>query len=386
MRKIITVTGEIAPEELGVTSMHEHTLHDAALLTKVMLCGTPDMLRGVRSYENGSDIRAERQRRQDSGITVPSMSVAEVLRSMRLKKGSPAAKLTQEQYYREELALFALHGGSALCDCSPLLPGCAYLSQIQELSRQTGVLIVTAAGYYTKPMIPKKDFLAGEGAMQRQIEQMLGQGDPRSGVRCGFVKAAIGTVAEGVLSPWELTAVRAAARAAKHYGVSLHIHTAFPVRKAMVLSLAATLEHEIGLDPQKVVFCHMDSYNVGVGNPAACINAEGYDLTLPRELCRRGFNIGLDTWGVRAGKPETDAFMLAARKSMLLALLAEGFAGQITLGHDMMSVGSGAQNGGGGYLLWPDTLARMRKNGQLTEEAWHLLAVENPARILTAEG
>ncbi|MCI1723243.1 MAG: hypothetical protein LKM41_10635 [Lachnospiraceae bacterium] len=385
MQKIMTVTGAIDSQELGFTSMHEHTLHKNSLLAGTMLKGLPAMVSGIKSYEGGSDIREEKARRNAEKIILPSISIGEVIRSMRLKKGNPAAKLSQEDYYLRELQLYAEHGGKSICDCSPLLPGCPPLNPIRELSVKSGIRIITAAGYYTRTMIPKKDFAGGEAVMQKRIEQMLEEGDPSSGVRCGLVKSAIGTVEHGSISPWEITAVRAAAFAAKHHDVSLHIHTAFPVRIPMVLELADQLENEIRVDPRKVIFCHMDSYDIGSGNPSVQVGPDGYNLRLPTELCRRGFNVGLDTWGIASENPEVRRFFLHARRNMLLELISGGFISQITLGHDMMSVGSGVQNGGSGYLLWPDTLAEMKEKGELQPEDYRTLTISNPARILASE-
>lgn len=125
-----------------------------------------------------------------------------------------------------------------------------------------------------------------------------------------------------------MAAVRACANAAKKTGLCLHIHTAFPVRKTMILELADILSGQIGLDPRRVVFCHMDSYSLGSGNPSARINKDG---------------------------------------------------------HDMMSKASGTQNGNQGYTLWPQVLKNMIADGTITPQEFHILAIDNPASILTID-
>lgn len=365
--------------------MHEHTLHKSSTLTGVMLKGIPDMIHGIKGYEGGNDVKAERQRRMEEGINVPSISVSDVLQSMKLERGNPARSLSQEEYYLKELQIYASHGGRTVCDCSPLLPDTSSLEPIKELSVQSKVHIITAAGYYTKHMIPKQDFEAGEEFMQHKIEQMIIEGDPHSGVKCGLVKCAVGTVENGGICPYETAAVKSAARTAKKYDLSLHIHTAFPVRASMILKLAETLEKEIQIDPRKVIFCHMDSYNMGMSNPSVHINPDGYDLSLPKELCHRGFNIGLDTWGITSRDESIRKYSCKVRKEMLLTLISEGYASQITLGHDMMSVGSGVQNHSSGYILWPDTLAEMKKEEQISENHYLLLTEQNAARILASD-
>lgn len=382
MAKIRTVCGDIAPETLGYTSVHEHTLFRSSTLTKALLLGMPDMMKGITAYEGGADLGREQERRSHMEIVpMPQSSIGGVLTSMRLPHSNPAAKLGNSEYYANELKAFYDAGGRALCDCSPLPTG-RPLSEIAGLSRRSGVKILACAGFYTKPMIPRRLLKGGIGAMQSYLENYMENGDGSGDARPGFVKCAVSVQQKDGICPEELLSVRACALTAKKYGMSLHIHTQFPVRHAMLLQLAEMLRGEIGIDPDKVIFCHMDSYALGNGNPTAEICAQGYDAKFPRKLLDMGFHIGLDTWGV---SPKTDAesdFGIKARRLMLEELLADGYADKITLGHDFMAKSNGVQNGGGGYTVFPAVLAHCVQNGELSAEDLHKMTVENPAALL----
>ncbi len=383
-KKIITVCGSISPEKLGYTSMHEHTLSKAWKLKRVMIKSMPDMMKGAMAYEKGADIGIEMERRKQEGFTqIPQMSVKDVLSSMKFPKDNPAGKLSDFDYYVNELIAYRQRGGTSICDCSPLPFGGIPVSQIQQLSHKSGVQIITAAGYYTKAAIPAAYERRGEAYMEEQVLSYIANGTKGCDARPGFVKCAISVVENGQICSREMMAVRACAKAAKRLGMCLHIHTAFPVRKKLILDLAEMLTGQIGLEPARVVFCHMDSFNMGMGNPAAQVNQDGYDEQLPLELLKKGFNIGLDTWGTASKDQKIIQYGLNVRKKMLQQLLKQGYAKQITLGHDMMNKANGTQNHRSGYVLFPDVLQEMQKAGQITQEDIHTLTVDNPARILT---
>ena len=387
MSKIIrTVCGDISPEKLGYTSVHEHTISSAWELKKVLLLSGPDMMKGISAYQGGADIGAEAERRKQEGITdIPQMDIKGVFDSMKMSRGNPARKLSDIEYYKRELDAFWQYGGRSICDCSPIPMGGVRLKTVQELSRKSGVQIVSGAGYYTKASFKKAWVKKGEEFMVSRVEHYLDEGDGSCDARPGFAKCAVSVVENEEICPVERMAVRACAKAAKKRGMSLHIHTAFPVRKVHILKLADMLEQEIGLEPGKVIFCHMDSYNLGMGNPVSRINRDGYDLSLPLELAKRGFHIGLDTWGGSHKNETAVRYGVNVRKKMLLELLESGYEKNVTLGHDMMNRAVGVQNNAYGYTLFPITLQEMLQNGEISAETFHRLTVENPAELLSFE-
>lgn len=379
---IRTVCGDITPEELGYTSVHEHTLFRQEVLRKALLFSGPDTMRGIKGYEGGADIKREQERRAGMDIVqMPKQSVAGVLASMRFPGNNPAGKLSDMEYYANEFKAFKSVGGRTICDCSPLPTG-RPLKEIAELSEKSGIHIVSCAGFYIKAAIPKKLLKKGETAMIRQLEIYLEEGDGSCEARPGFLKCAVSALKDGKICPEEAASVNACAKTAKKYGMSLHIHTQFPVRQVHLFALARHLKDEIGIDPDKVIFCHMDSYGLGNGNPTAVIGHGGYDAEFPKRLMDMGFHTGLDTWGVdKAENLEAD-FGINARYQMLCDLLKAGYAGQITLGHDFMAKSGGVQNGGMGYTAFPVFLTQKARTDPLIAEHLHTLTVDNPAKLL----
>ena len=380
---IRTVCGDIAPEKLGYTSVHEHTLFQPGVLRKALLFSGPDTMRGINGYEGGADIKREAERRGGMDIVeMPKASVAGVLLSMRFPRSNPASKLSDMEYYTNELKAFHDAGGHALCDCSPLPTG-KPLGEIAALSQRSGIHILACAGFYIKASIPKKLLKSGETGMIHQLEVYLEQGDGSGDARPGFLKCAVSALKDGAICPEETMAVDACAKTAKKYGMSLHIHTQFPVRQVNILTLAEHLKNEIEIDPAKVIFCHMDSYALGNGNPTAIIGRSGYDAEFPKKLMDMGFHIGLDTWGVGKTSDLENEFVIRARYQMLSELLAAGYASKITLGHDFMAKSGGVQNGGMGYTAFPVFLAKKAKTDPLIRSYLHTLTVDNPAKLLS---
>lgn len=69
MGYIRTVCGDIAPEELGYTTMHEHTISNPRVLQTILLKSMPDMMKGATAFEGGADIGREKERREREGIS-----------------------------------------------------------------------------------------------------------------------------------------------------------------------------------------------------------------------------------------------------------------------------------------------------------------------------
>lgn len=386
MKKIRTVLGDIEPRELGYTSMHEHTLIKQSTLIKSLVLGGFDMAKGINGYKRGADLEEESKRRQEVlQIELPHMDIKNVLLSMKFPKSNPASKLTDLEYYTKELGYFYEEGGRTVCDCSPVGMG-RKLKEIQELSRKSSVNIICCAGYYTKPTIPKKLVKKGITAMEDHVCRIVEEGDGSCDARPGFIKCAISTLDGERLCQEEEMGVVSCARAALKYGMSLHIHTAFPIRNIHVVKLAEKLENEVKINPAKVIFCHMDSYNLGHGNPVARVGKHGYDAEFPKRLLRMGFNIGLDTWSI-GGVENTDGlrrqFDIQARYGMLMELISEGYTEQITLGHDFMTKTNGVQNKGMGYTLYPRFLREESEKDEELREAVKVITVNNPMKILT---
>lgn len=382
MAVIRTVLGDISPEELGYTDMHEHTSMDMKQFRRKFPLSIRPMIQGIRAYENGEDLGREGKRREELGIVPPSegrKDFSSVFSAFKTPKDSPARKLSELEFYTNELLEYKKHGGQSICDCSPAMKPPAKL--VQEISRASGVNIIIAAGYYTHVFIPKKDIRKGREYMACRLLDEIENGDGSCGARPGFIKCAVSVVQKnGHVSEKELTALRACAAAAKKSGLSLHIHTQFPLRRVHVLEAADIIENEVGLNPDRVLLCHMDGFNT---SSAARINALGFDEEFMVRLMERGYHLGIDTWPSGTASAEQPDYSTQVHIDMIKVLAKEGYGSHLTLGHDFMNKNNGVQCGGFGYTFFPSLFEKLIREGSFDPALYRKLTVENPANLLT---
>ncbi|MCC6237312.1 MAG: hypothetical protein IT299_07040 [Dehalococcoidia bacterium] len=209
-------------------------------------------------------------------------------------------------------------GVDSIIDLTPLDLGrqAPLFQRIAEAD--TGVHIVCATGVYR--WVPfylfRRDIDEVASIFLHDIEHGIDGTD----IRPGIIKLAwdfeYGLTAEGPAGDGmpraglERTA-RAAARAAKAGGVPISCHTNASMR--LGLPLMAIFEDE-GVDPAMVTIGHSN---------------DSHDFDYVRGIAERGFNIGLDRFGIARGEEE-----MARRSQIALDLARAGFAAQTSLGHD----------------------------------------------------
>jgi predicted metal-dependent phosphotriesterase family hydrolase len=313
MSQVQTVTGRIAPEALGFTLPHEHT--------------------GIALWQI--------EHRWDYWqLTVDDATVL------------------------PELAAYRAAGGASLVDLT--LPGVGRdPERLRRYAEATGLNIVMGAGWYRTAYYPAEaridrrtvDDLADE--LVREFDE----GVAGTGIRPGIV-GEIGTD-----KPWltgqEERVHRAAARAARRTGMAITTHAVMsPVGLAQL-----TVFEEEGLDPNRVVIGHADSYPV---------------LDHHLEIVRRGANLEFDFLGMSFTPVERHG---EGRIVELLGeLVGRGHADRILLSQDVCHDSQLKAYGGNGYIyLFETFLPRLREAG-LPESAIRTMTVDNPARILTLAG
>jgi phosphotriesterase-related protein len=358
MKKIMTVCGEIAPEELGFTTMHEHTLMDAKKLIKVISSGTP-----VTSQK-------------ESGVTM-----REILKYMKKMNSMPAAKKSDYDFYETELEEFKMTGGRSLLDCTPI-GGRVDMRKIRHLSEQSGVKIVTCTGLYIAPGIPKKLMKMPEDGLITIFSKEIEDGIGKTGVKPGYVKSAIATLENGKICELELRSLRAAGKTAKKYGMSVHVHTSYPLSHDQIVWASEYLSEQSALEPERILLYHIDSSSIRLLNGNLEINEKGYNPNLALGLLKAGFNIGLDSWGTTIRSPEVTEVQDESRLQLLKELIDSGYGSQIVLGHDVINRMAGKQMGRFGYTRFPVFVRSRLKDEGYDDEVFHKLAVTNPARIL----
>ena len=358
MKKVRTVLGDIASEELGYTSMHDHTVGD--------LSQSGEYMRGLFSDRDPATLEFVPENyvniKDGSYLANPEMWVTGTVDDM-----------------VREYGFFKALGGKSLFDPSPVgIRG--PIRDIQEISRRTGLNIVCATGFYHETTIPPEHMGQGEGHFYRYMLDEIENGIEGTEARPGAIKCAFSYLEDN-----ELDAVHAGMRLAAETGMCLNIHTE-PTTPAddMLDELVASVE-KYGVDRERVIVCHMDNRIAGTVSPMDYLEDESLDrtldLTLQRELLSRGYNIGLDTWCLPVTNPGFFMPDLFERTKALCLLCADGYAGQITLGNDFS--GKICMRT---YGEWGPTAAfafGCQRLSELGHDDWvHTLTVETPARLL----
>ena len=261
----------------------------------------------------------------------------------------------------QELAWFKEAGGTALADLT--LPGIgrdpAWLLRISELSR---LPIVMGGGWYRTAYYPPEALIDKRSADSLADELVhdatIGVGE--TGIRIGIL-GEIGTDKPWV-TPAEERVFRAVARCSRRTGLAISTHAVLSDVGAAQLSI---LEEE-GVDPERVVIGHADSYPV---------------LDHYRSLIARGASIEFDFLGMSFTPMEQ--YGEAKVIDLLLELLHRGHAGRVLLSHDVCHNSQLRHFEGNGYTYLSSTfLPRLRERG-VSEVEIEKLTVANPRRVLT---
>ena len=362
-KKIMTVRGEIAPQQLGLTSLHEHTFLDlriAGSFLKNYFCNIPASMLEFKP-ENFPFLK--------SGVYLVS---------------DECAVVDDMDFLVKEYGFFKADGGQSVVDCSPI-GGRGDVRKIRELSERTGLNILCATGVYTMTSRPPELLGKDEEFYYQTFKREVEDGIDGTDIHPGLLKTAIATYGpDGKLMDGELAGVRACARLSAETGLSVHIHTDPNISGTDVIA-TAKLAIECGAEPDKVHICHMDNRIAKDVPVHDYLTRPEQDRTLNldthTELLDLGVTIGFDTWGM----PITnDRFFMPddfERLKALITLIGLGYVDQLTLGNDFSSKLMGRSYGNYGCTRFAEfALPMLKRHGY--GAAIPTLVEDNPRRIL----
>ncbi|HEX2319380.1 MAG TPA: hypothetical protein VHJ18_10405 [Streptosporangiaceae bacterium] len=196
---VMTVTGPVAAQQLGVVLPHEHVFIDL-----------------VSEYRG-------------NGLLNDEHLACEELRTLRAAGGSTLVDLTLDEIGRDPAAL-------------------------RRVSEATGISIVMGCGHYRDPYLDRAWFdRTAVDAIAEELVRDITEGVSGTGVRAGII-GEIGAD-RGYISAAEERSFRAAARAHARTGLTINTHAArWPVGTAQLQLLA-----EEDVDPRRVIVGHTDS-------------------------------------------------------------------------------------------------------------------------------
>jgi predicted metal-dependent phosphotriesterase family hydrolase len=200
---IMTVTGPVAPDDVGFTLPHEHVYLD------------------LWSTDGATHV----------------------------------GQLADDDLLAAELGAFVEAGGSCLVDQTPGGAG-RRPRALAAMSQRTGVKVVLGCGWYTEPFYPPRDDLARRSTadVAEGLIAEIREGLDGTGIRPGLI-GEIGA-SQGWVTPLEERVHRAAARAQVATGLPLATHTLHhgAGREQM------RIFDEEGVDPARVSIGHCDTW------------------------------------------------------------------------------------------------------------------------------
>jgi 5-phospho-D-xylono-1,4-lactonase len=201
--KVITVLGEVASEEMGITDAHNH------IWISPVKC---DM--------------------------------------------SNPPVLNQHEAILEELKDYKDIGGGGQIDCQPY--GCGRdANKLRSLSEKSGVKVVAATGFHLQRYYPpdsdvwRIDIEEASSFFLSEISQgLIETRDQREVVYPGFIKIAVNKS----IQKSSTYLIEAAVAASKESGLAIEMHT----EKGQHIEDFINFIDQLGLQPQKLIICHID--------------------------------------------------------------------------------------------------------------------------------
>jgi len=334
--QVQTVRGEISPDELGITMMHEHLRLPPAAFWP-----------WITAPDGG--------RRQD-GLAFLSDATTQ----------------------------YAGLGGRTLVDVTashhqpdPLM--------LRQLSETTGLNVIMSTGFYKEPLYPSlvlewdvNDFVAF-------FVKELTEGAGDTGIKAGII-GEIGTFRHRI-NPREEKVLRAAARAHLRTGAPISTHATLGT---MGLAQLDILEQE-GVDLSRVVIGHQDLQS-DVDTHEAIINRGAYVQydTIGKERYEYVIQENRGSWEAAPGLQVEYLAERHYRKdedrlACLVELINRGHADHIMLSQDLSARESCLNpdtHGEWGYAYLLGSFVPRLRGAGVSEEDIGLMLVENPRRFL----
>jgi phosphotriesterase-related protein len=365
MKMINTVTGPIAPEQLGFTSMHDHVLTNCSFYQNEFgqFIGEPPA--NVFSPDKDTPVRME-----DSAC----------LRQGYFIRSNDNWDLEDEDLMKAEVGDYKIAGGSTIVECSA--PGIRpNVSGLMRISQKTGVHIVASTGLYAEESWPGKyndmsidDFIV---FMKCEIEY----GIEDTNIKAGHIKTATNKITDR-----QLDFLRAAAQASNDTGVLATGHLGIlttPEDGRIVYNTFL----ESGIAPERLLMCHQQAYFHESKLETLITNPDSWKLELDytKEILDKGINICIDcfgmTWDVESAGmvSQKDHIPMAG----LVALINAGYEDQIVIGTDVFIKLMTRRYGGHGYCRLLNYVVPTLKKVGVSDETIRKITVDNPSRVLS---
>lgn len=347
---VMTVSGPVAKEALGVTLPHEHFFIDVRWAcetsmeaTKVALLDEPVSMRRLGVLRRNPMVMKDNLILSD-----PDLTAAEVLE-------------------------FKNAGGKTIVDQSSVGTGRSPLA-IRNLANLTGLSVVMGCGFYLHDALPATIIdETEERLVQTVLEEIrLGVGD--TGVRPGII-GEIGI--RPSIEDWECKSLRVAAQAHRESGLPISVHVqAVPTIPGFTdepngLAVLDLLE-ECGVRPDRVIISHTD----------AKIHLDYIKAIMDRGAYAEFDHIGEEFY-IDSADFRMDSDM--DRVEALAELVRSGYEKRILISQDVCFKTDLVRYGGWGYAHILNNVVPMMVKRDISRESIHTIMVNNPADLLDVD-
>ncbi len=324
VQTIRTVTGDIAPGDLGYCQTHEHIWCDYRL--------------GERGHLNGTV-------RQDPDATM---------------------LYDEKDRMLDELRVFHEMGGRAIVDVttSGWRPD---LDTLRELSEASGVKIIATGGFYVESTIPRWVDDTSIREIADHLVAELNEGTGPNRIKVGLFKSAI---SRGRIERAEMKGLRAVARAILETGAAMTTHTDGGSRYEIPGGTIG-VEHirvfeEEGVPAHRLIVGHVD---------------ERPDVGVLAELAGKGCYIQFDVIG------KLHWLLDETRAHLIGELRDRGYLDRILIGTDRCRKAELYRELGGSGYTYPfeHFFEILGDRGKLAPSEIDVITAENPARALAFE-
>ena len=336
-----TVRGRIAPEDLGVTLMHEHLLLD---LRRIFVePDDPDervLGRAPLRLDNLSFVTRNFWANLDNLVLSDPALAAKEAGAFRDVGGGTLVDVTSVGLRRDPVAL-------------------------RSISEASGLHVVMGASYYHALFHPADMDARSEDEICAEIVRDIQEGADGTDIRAGII-GEVGC--SWPLKPNEEKVLKASARAQRRTGAPISIHPGLHVDAPFQI---VDILERAGADVGRVVMGHME--RTGLERPRLL------------DLLRRGAYVEYDWFGeVRPTWPygRVDVPSDGERIKTIMFLVAEGFGERVVVSQDVCFKMRLASFGGPGYAhilkyVRPWMLALGMRDREIDD-----LLIHNPRRIL----
>ena len=345
-RRVMSVTGPVDVDDLGVVMPHEHLIANAQSQW-IYPENRDDLAHYTQPYTTS----------MHGEVQLEPFSFRSAMQQLDLDVA------------REELESYLGAGGGTVVDLG--IPGFGRDPvALKALSELTGATVIMGCGEYVEhshsPYVRHSSAEVVRDVLLHEIEFGVGT----TGIRPGII-GEIGTGNPPTAE--ERKAVRGAALAQMESGLALNLHrTIFPDPLATLPLVDEILD--MGVDPRKLIVSHCD---------------ERPEPEFALELARRGCWVELDTFGMeqwatsaRRGDEYPERAFDHHRIDLLIRLLDEGYGDRVLVSHDIAMKPQFTRYGGWGLRhLLRGIRPRLRARG-VTDEVFDEITVRNPAAAL----